>query len=58
LDLFDGVLNLPSRLEEGLSPLVFCENAGTAKTMINSRPMILKIAENARVLLLSLGFKK
>jgi hypothetical protein len=56
--LFDGVLNLPSRLEAGLSPFVFCENAGIAKTMINSRPMILKIVEKVRILLFFLRFKK
>jgi hypothetical protein len=56
--LFDGVLNRPSRPDAGLSPFVFCEKAGTAKTMINTIPMIFKIVEKERILLFSLGFKK
>jgi hypothetical protein len=56
--LFDEVLNLPSRLDAGLSPLVFCAKAGIAKTMINSKPMILKMVEKVRILLFPLRFKK
>jgi hypothetical protein len=58
LTLFDGVLNLPSRLVAGLSPFVFWEKAGIARLMINKIPMILRTAENARILLLFRGFKK